>query len=35
LTAGGTTPTITVTASIKSVEEVQALKYYPKNYTIS
>jgi hypothetical protein len=35
LTAGGTTPTITVTANIKSVEEVQALKYYPKNYTIS
>jgi hypothetical protein len=35
LTAGGTTPTITVTASIKPLEMTSTLKYYPDNITIS
>jgi hypothetical protein len=35
LTAGGTTPLITVTASIKPISMMETLKYYPKNYTIS
>lgn len=35
LTAAGTTPTITVTASVKPVSMMETLKFYPKNYTIS
>jgi hypothetical protein len=35
LTMGGTTPLITVTASIKPMSMMETLKYYPKNYTIS
>lgn len=35
LTLGGTTPTITITASIKPRKMREDLKYYPKNYTIS
>jgi hypothetical protein len=34
-TLGGTTPTITITASIKDQNMMETLKYYPKNYTIS
>lgn len=34
-TLGGTTPSITVTASIKPRSMAEILKYYPKNYTIS
>lgn len=34
-TMGGTTPLITITASIKPRKFREDLKYYPKNYTIS
>ena len=34
-TLGGTTPSITITASIKPMDMAEFLKYMPKNYTIS